>query len=219
MKFTCTHYVNTPPDAVGQHIEHIDCPVNKSALLLVDVYGLLLPKAHPARQALVKIYGSKEIKHRETLVRNNLLPVMCAARAVGMPLIYLADSAPNIGMEKTHIRDLMVRNLHIDPVTYYAEGCNDPLEYHTDHTENIAYAPELAPQEGDFYIRKWVYSGFHADMAESIAAQPARRHAFLCRLQRGQRPPMHNAGGALGWVSHRAPARLSHRRPYTRGRT
>ena len=168
MKFVCTHYVNTPPDAEGQHVENLNVPVDKSALLLVNVYGLLLAKEHPARQALVTIYGSEEVNHREELVRNKLLPVMRAARKAGMPVIYLADSAPNIGMEKTHIRDLMVRNLHIDPVTYYAEGCNDPLEYHLDHTKHIAYAQELQPQESDFYIRKWVYSGFHATWLDRL---------------------------------------------------
>lgn len=168
MKFPCTHYVSAPPDAVGRHIENLNCPPDKSALLLVNVYGLLLPGEHPARQSLVAIYGSEEVSHREALVRTKLLPVMDAAREVGMSVIYLADSAPSIGLERTHIRDLMVRNLNIDPVTLYAEGCNDPLEYLPGSAERITYAPELAPQEGDFYIRKWVYSGFHATWLDRL---------------------------------------------------
>ena len=168
MKFACTHYVSTPPDAEGQHLEHLNIPVDKSALLLVNVYGLLLPMEHPARQALVTIYGLEEVNHREELVRLNLLPVMRAAREAGMPVIYLADSAPNIGVENTYIRNLMVRNLQIDPVTYYTEDCNDPLEYHLNHVKHIEYAKELAPQENDFYIRKWVYSGFHATWLDRL---------------------------------------------------
>ena len=168
MKFACTHYVSAPPDAEGRHLEHLNLQVDKSALLLVNLYGLLLPVDHPARQALVSIYGSEEVNHREELVRMKLLPVMKAAREAGMQVIYLADSAPNIGMEKTHIRDLMVQNLNIDPVTHYAEDCNDPLEYHLGQAKHIVYAQELAPQENDFYIRKWVYSGFHATWLDRL---------------------------------------------------
>ncbi|MDF1512675.1 MAG: isochorismatase family protein [Anaerolineae bacterium] len=168
MKFPCMHYVNTPPEAVGQHEEILEISAEKSALLLVNVYGLLLPLDYPARQALVRTYGPKEVIHREEIVQTNLLPVIQAARQAGIPVIYVADSAPNIGLTTTHIRDLMVHHLDIDPVIEYAESCNDPLEYHSGHNQHIAYAEEPAPQEGDFYIRKWVYSGFHATWLDRL---------------------------------------------------
>ncbi len=100
MQFPCTHHVNTPADAVGRHLEHLSSPADKCALLLVNVYGLLLPEEHPARQSLVAIYGEEEVSHRESLVRTNLLPVIGAAREAGMPVIYVADSAPNIGLDE-----------------------------------------------------------------------------------------------------------------------
>ena len=128
MKFTCTHYVNTPPEEVGQHQEHLNLTAEKTALLLVNVYGLLLPEEHPAHQALVSIYGREEVSRRELLVRNNLLPVMKAARDAGMTLIYVADSSPNIGMENTHIRDVMLKNMDIDQLVQYAENCNEKQE-------------------------------------------------------------------------------------------
>ncbi|TFG70317.1 MAG: hypothetical protein E4H27_06140, partial [Anaerolineales bacterium] len=76
MQFPCIHHINTPADAVGRHLEYLNSPVDKCALLLVNVYGLLLPVEHSARQSLVEIYGAEEISHRESLVRTNLLPVM-----------------------------------------------------------------------------------------------------------------------------------------------
>lgn len=168
LSFTCRHFVSAPADRYGAHEEVLQVPVDQTALLLVNLYGLLLPAEHPARCAQVETYGEAQVAHRETLVKENLLPAMRAARAVGMPVVYVSDSAPNIGLETSNIRDVVQRHLNIDPVLDFAEPCNDPLEYLSGTGQRVAYAPELEPFPDDYYVRKWVYSGFHGTWLDRL---------------------------------------------------
>jgi nicotinamidase-related amidase len=78
-----------------------------------------------------------------------------------MPVVYVADSAPNIALENSNIRRVMKRSLNVDPLSAFAESCNDPLEYRPGSSQRIVYATELEPLADDYYVRKWVYSGFH----------------------------------------------------------
>jgi nicotinamidase-related amidase len=168
LSFRCRHYVSAPPEREGLHTETLQVRSGGGALLLLNLYGLLLPKNHPARRAQARIYGERELERRERIVRQNLLPVMHAAREANMPVVYVADSVPNIGLEKSNIRQVMMRSLDIDPLTAFVEKCNDPLEYHPGSGERIVYAPELDPRENDYYVRKWVYSGFHATWLDRL---------------------------------------------------
>jgi ureidoacrylate peracid hydrolase len=42
----------------------------------------------------------------------------------------------------------------------FCEENIDPLEYVYGHSTYIKHAPVIAPEPDDYYIRKWVYSGF-----------------------------------------------------------
>jgi nicotinamidase-related amidase len=168
LSFTCRHFVSAPAERYGVHEEVLRTPVDQTALLLVNVYGLLLPAEHPSRRAQVEVYGEAQVARREMLVEENLLPAIRAARAVGMPVVYVSDSAPNIGLETSNIRDVVRRHLNIDPLLAFAEARNDPLEYLPGTGQWIAYAPELDPLPCDYYVRKWVYSGFHGTWLDRL---------------------------------------------------
>jgi nicotinamidase-related amidase len=169
LTFKVREYASYPPgNFIGAHEERIQAEPGTVALLLVNVYGFLLPKDHPARQGLVGIYGEAEIQRRERIVRETILPAIGAARAAKLPVVYVADSAPRIALERSHIRQVMVKHLGIDPLEAFAEDCNDPREYVSSSAGRIAYAPELAPQPHDHYIRKWVYSGFYGTWLDRL---------------------------------------------------
>lgn len=177
--FSLTHFRGAPQESRGQFEEQHDVEPSQAALLLVNLYGWLLPPDHPARQGLVEIYGEPEVQRRERLVRGNLLPVMAAARRAGIALVYVSDSAPNIALEGTEIRKVMREHLAIDPLQTYAESCNEPREYLSGEGGRIAYAAELAPQPQDYYVRKWVYSGFHATWLGRLL-QDLRTRVLFC---------------------------------------
>ncbi len=169
LSFKVREYASYPPgNFIGAHEERIQTEPGTAALLLMNVYGFLMPKEHPARQGLVSIYGEAEIERREAMVRATILPAVEATRAAKLPVVYVADSAPRIGLERSHIRQVMVKHLGIDPLEAYAEDCNDPREYAPTSSGRIVYAPELAPQPHDHYIRKWVYSGFHGTWLDRL---------------------------------------------------
>jgi nicotinamidase-related amidase len=168
MRFTVRHFVSAPAVRYGPHEEALRIEPDEAALVLVNLYGFLLPAGHPARQGQVAIYGEAEVARREEIIRENLLRVIHSARCAQIPLVYVADSVPNIALERSNIRDVMVSHLGIDPLDAYAESCNDPHEYVPGSSARIVYAPELEPQGDDFYVRKWVYSGFHGTWLDRL---------------------------------------------------
>jgi hypothetical protein len=98
------YYKLFPSDKyAGYAYEEYQAELNRSAFLVVDVYGLgfhpedLVPEfrrdsaSHEARPALAWL-GSAE--HEERIVKTALLPALEAARAAGMTVIYLNNSAP-----------------------------------------------------------------------------------------------------------------------------
>jgi nicotinamidase-related amidase len=169
LEFKVREYASYPPgNFIGAHEEWVKTEASAAALLLVNVYGFLLPPEHRARQGLVSIYGEAEIARREEMVRATILPVLEAARAAHLPVTYVADSAPRIALERSNIRQVMVKHLGFDPLASFAEEGNDPREFVTTATSRIAYAPELAPRPHDYYIRKWAYSGFYGTWLDRL---------------------------------------------------
>jgi len=50
--------------------------------------------------------------------------------------------------------------LHVNKDELYAEDDIDPKEYHYGPSDVLKYSKVIAPQEGDYYIRKHAHSGF-----------------------------------------------------------
>lgn len=168
MDIPCRYVVSDPPIERGQRDVSLYFELRQGALLMLNLYGLLLRMEHPSRAGLVGIYGETETNRRETVARDRIVPVLSAARAAGMPVIYVSDSAPNIALEGSHVREVMTRHLAIDPLSDYAEACNDPREYLPGEDSRIAYAAGLSPQASDYYVRKWTLSGFHATWLDRL---------------------------------------------------
>ena len=163
----------------GSREVNVEIDFHAAALVLINVYGLLLRQDHPARRALVEMYGAEETDRREQITRQNILPVLQAARGTAMPVIYVADSAPQIALEQSNIRQVMIKHLGVDPIEAFAESCNDPNEYARGPTERIAYAEEFEPQPQDYYIRKWVCSGFYGTWLDRLLRNLEVKTIFL----------------------------------------
>ncbi|RPI82348.1 MAG: cysteine hydrolase [Chloroflexi bacterium] len=154
---------------LGYGYEDYEAEYGRSAFLVVDVYGLGLHPDDPkpsymqdehldgARPALAWL-GSAD--HEERIARNALLPALEAARAIKMPIIYLNNSAPKIGLRYSEFGKLLKRQLNTDMELMFAEDEIDPKEYHYGESDHVKISKLLAPRENEYFIRKHVYSGF-----------------------------------------------------------
>jgi nicotinamidase-related amidase len=154
---------------LGYAYEDFEADFDRSAFLVVDVYGLGFHPDDPIpiyrqeerhekdRPALAWL-GSAE--HEDRIVRTALLPALEAARKIGMTVIYLNNSAPKIGLRFSEFGKVLERQLNTDMERMFAEDDIDPKEYHYGDSDHVKISKLLHPRENEYFIRKHVYSGF-----------------------------------------------------------
>ena len=141
-----------------ERFEALTLPPPRTALLLVDVYyddqgrGDWGDPADPF------------VRHFEWL-EQNVSRALEAARRAGLPVLYAMNSAPRIALQRSAFGAHFARAWSADgsPQTFnrqFAEGGVDPREYHRGPETPLKVPPSLAPREGEFYVRKHVYSAF-----------------------------------------------------------
>jgi nicotinamidase-related amidase len=131
-----------------------------TAFLLVDVYL-------PPREVGLETLSRADYVAKEQIFHQNIAPALAAAREVGMPVVYVANSAPRIALELSAFgRQLAAAGT--DFAREFAEEDVDPIEYHQGTPHSLAYPDAIAPRPGDYYIRKHAYSGFYATRLEPL---------------------------------------------------
>jgi ureidoacrylate peracid hydrolase len=170
ISFNTRYYRLYPSDGyLGYAYETYEADYTRTAFLVIDIYGLghHPDDPHPsytrdqhiegARPALAWI-GSAE--HEARIVRNSLVPALNAARKIKLPVIYLNNSAPKIGLRHSEFSKVLKRQLNTDMETMFAEDDVDPKEYHFGSSDHVKISNLLTPRENEYFIRKHVYSGF-----------------------------------------------------------
>jgi len=154
---------------LGYAHEEYDADLSQTAFLVVDVYGL---GHHPDDPLPTWKEGGRDQRdrpalawkgsadHEAVIVKEALLPALNAARTIGMPVIYLNNSAPKIGLENSEFGKVLRRQLNTDMERMFAEDEVDPKEYHYGDSDHVKISKLLQPKEGEYFIRKHVYSGF-----------------------------------------------------------
>ncbi len=154
---------------LGFGFEEYDADYERSAFLVIDVYGLgfhpddPLPSyskdghASAERPALAWLNSSI---HEDRIIKTALLPALNAAREINMPVIYLNNSAPKIGLQHSEFSKVLKRQLNTDMEHMFAEDDIDPKEYHYGESDHVKISKLLTPRENEYFIRKHVYSGF-----------------------------------------------------------
>ena len=77
-----------------------------------------------------------------------------------LPVIYLNNSAPKIGLHHSEFSKVLKRQLNTDMEHMFAEDEIDPKEYHYGDSDHVKISKLLTPRENEYFIRKHVYSGF-----------------------------------------------------------
>ena len=154
------HYRAYPQrDFIGHATETVEIDTASTAFVLVDVYGLGFSEddaaAHP-RSAL----DSWTVDQEKTVNVERIKPSLDAARSLGLPIIYVSNSAPRIALSKSEFAKQLKRSLDIVFEELCEEDTVDPREYHYGPSQFLKYSKILEPQASDYFIRKLYYSGF-----------------------------------------------------------
>jgi nicotinamidase-related amidase len=147
---------------LGATVKTVSLPADQTALLLVDVYHAA---EKPEGKALV--HSLYEQAWWE-IVDDRLPPLIGAARAMGMPVIYAMNSAPRIDMPHSAFGRRLQESLGFNPELHFCEPTVDPLEYAHGELVQLAIPPSIAPRPEDYYIRKHTYSAFFETRLESL---------------------------------------------------
>jgi ureidoacrylate peracid hydrolase len=154
---------------LGYGYEDYEAEYGRSAFLVIDVYGLGFHPDDPLpayskdghstgeRPALAWLNSSL---HEDRIIKTALLPALGAAREINLPVIYLNNSAPKIGLRFSEFGKVLKRQLNTDMEHMFAEDEVDPKEYHYGESDHVKISKLLTPRENEYFIRKHVYSGF-----------------------------------------------------------
>lgn len=143
---------------LGYTEENLCLDTNECAFLIVDVYGQF---PEDAGGAAAKQEGLEYMFSNEyDIVARRIRPAKDAAKALGMPAIYAVNSAPRVALGQSWFGRQRAMNVGQQLDDLFCEDNIDPLEYVYGHSSYIKHSPVIAPQPDDYYVRKWVYSGF-----------------------------------------------------------
>lgn len=156
------YYQLHPPEKYkGWVNEQVEVDFDRSAFLVVDVYGHGFPQTEEAKNH--PSFDNEKNEPWDDITIHQIAPALQAARNAKMPVVYAHNSAPNIAINQSQFGKVMGRALQTDMEQLLSEPPDmvDPREYITsDGPFLTAIAPVVAPQPGDYYIRKHFYSGF-----------------------------------------------------------
>ena len=156
------YYRLHPPEHYKGFVEEdFTVDLDRSAFLVVDIYGHGFPKTgetknHPS-------FTDEANKPWDEITLHKIKPALEAARHSGMPVIYAHNSSPHIAINRSQFGKVMGRSLQSDMELLLSEkpGLVDPKEYNVSEGAHLLeIAPAVAPQPGDYFVRKHFYSGF-----------------------------------------------------------
>ena len=170
IKLNTRYYRMFPPEHyAGYAYEPFEADFGRSALLVVDVYGLGFHPDDPVpsyatdgghEEARPALCWFESADHESRIVESALLPALNAAREAGLTVIYLNNSAPKIGLPYSEFGKMLKRQLNTTMAEMFAEDDIDPKEYHYGESDHVKISKLLYPRENEYFIRKHVYSGF-----------------------------------------------------------
>lgn len=146
LRLPTRYFRRYPPEAfLGYAQEEIQIGLQHTAFLAVDVMG-----------------------DKSEVMANHVVPAMDAARRLGLPIVYAANSAPRVDLDHYEFAMQRDRNAQHYFPRVIAEPSVDPREYHAGSGPWSHYWDAVAPRPGDYYVRKIAYSGFHETRLDSV---------------------------------------------------
>jgi len=152
-----------PGDApLGSTFKTLPVAQSEMALLLVDVY-------HAAEKPQAKeLVNTRWDQAWWRIVDEKLAPLIQAVRQASIPVIYVTNSSPRIEIKRSAFGFRLGESLGFDPTVDFQEKDVNPLEFDCGEPVQLVIPPQIAPQPGDYYIRKHTYSGFYETRLDSL---------------------------------------------------
>lgn len=158
------HYRTYPAGGYLGHEEvTLELDPSSTAFLIVDVYGQFAEAGGTDQSGLEYLF-----RNEWDIVANRIRPAKDAAKQLGIPCIYATNSAPRIELGRSAFGIQREENVGQTLDELFAESVNDPLEYVAGNSTYIEHADVIAPEADDYYIRKYVYSGFWDTRLDSL---------------------------------------------------
>ena len=132
-------------DNLGPTEDCIDLDTTDTALLAVDVGGM----GH-----------SMMLEKENEVISEHILPAMNAARRVGIPVVYVNNSAPKIEIQRSELGKISERSHDLLWEEWGSEDTVDPKEYVYGNSKALKIPTLIEPQSKDYFLRKHSYSGF-----------------------------------------------------------
>jgi ureidoacrylate peracid hydrolase len=150
------YYRDFPPGKpLGYTQESLELGLDNTVFLIVDVYG----KGFDPDQDLgdAPEFYTKAVEEHRDIVVNHIKPAKEAAKRLGLPIVYLTNYlSPALNVHHEW-RNMSMRTVNVDVLEAWREP-NDVL----------AFSKIIAPEEGDYLIKKQFYSGFFETHLDSL---------------------------------------------------
>ena len=151
--------------------------MNESILTINARYHRLFPQNHfrGSREELLEIdrartellavdvggMGHDHLKAQEDEVISTMIsPSIVAGRNIGIPIIYINNSAPKISIMNSELAKIAKRSFDLNWEEWGSEDTVDSREYVYGHSDALKIPTEIEPQPEDYFLRKHAYSGF-----------------------------------------------------------
>ena len=156
LKLRGRYYRHYPPGAhLGYAEEELELDLDRTAFLLIDVYG----KGYDPDEDLgdaPALYRNAVEKNRDIVV-NHIRPSRDAADRAGLPVVYVTNYLASSTNERTEWRNMSIRTCGVDVLESWPEP-NDVL----------AFSEVIAPRSTDHLVKKQMYSAFFETHMESL---------------------------------------------------
>jgi nicotinamidase-related amidase len=150
------YYRSYPPDApLGYTEDALELDLDETVFLLVDVYGRGFDPDDDLGSA-AEFYKRSVLANRSIVV-DRIAPARAAARAAGLPIVYLNNYLSPGMNEHNEWRQMSLRTVGIDVLEAWREP-NDVL----------TFSRVIAPEADDYVIKKQLYSGFFETHLDSL---------------------------------------------------
>jgi nicotinamidase-related amidase len=151
------YYRMYPPGSfLGFAEKDLTLDLTETAVVAVDIYG----PDEASNRNYSGMLSDHSASESGTVIRERIAPVLGAARSVGLPVIYLANSAPKIGLRESSYWENKWDTQHVDVDDLYSEDGVDPREYHSGDSNVLKYNRFSEPRTSDYFVRKHTHSGF-----------------------------------------------------------
>jgi nicotinamidase-related amidase len=141
----------------GHREETLTLPVERTAFLPIDVYGLGYSEGEP-RPEREPLWFPGSFELQRALLRERIAPSLQAARRIGLPVIYANNSNPGVRGDRSEF-GAVLRRTH---------GLTDDERWRRESPEEFQFSACVAPQPGDHVCPKLFYSGFHGTHLDTL---------------------------------------------------